>query len=159
MWLPTLGAIVSIGPPLPLSRGLSLVHLHFVFLFFECHSLFFVPAMSRDSNSAIVWAYPVDPVQFGAHLEAYISCKSAIQTLRLCHRYDNNAIIATLPTDLNFQKESLFSNLCNTTICLVLLLLFDNTVCCLSLHMDLSNDYLYLSQKPCNFLLCTNSDS
>jgi hypothetical protein len=65
--------------------------------------------MSRDSNSALVWAYPVDPVQFGAHLEAYISCKSAIQTLRLCHCYGNNAIIATLPLELIRQiEDSLF---------------------------------------------------
>jgi hypothetical protein len=45
---------------------------------------------------AVVWAYEVDPMKLGSHLEAYNVCRLLFQTLRLCHNYRKSAPVTGL---------------------------------------------------------------
>ena len=47
-------------------------------------------------DPAIVWAYEIDPVKLGSHLETYSACKPLFQTLRLCYKYKESALITSL---------------------------------------------------------------
>ena len=51
--------------------------------------------MARDyyEDPAIVWAYEVDPMELGSHLETYNICRPLFQTLRLCHKYGKSVPI------------------------------------------------------------------
>ena len=50
----------------------------------------------------VVWGLPVNPAQLGAHLEAYVEMKPAMDTLRLCNRFGRGqeAYITKLPQEL-----------------------------------------------------------
>jgi hypothetical protein len=58
--------------------------------------------MSRDDDEdpAMVWAYEVDPVKLGSHLDTYSVCKPVFQILRLCHKYGKPAPMAHLPLEV-----------------------------------------------------------
>ena len=67
--------------------------------------------MARDNyeDPAIVWAYEVDPVKLGSHLETYKICRPLFQTLRLCHRYGKSAPITGLPVEvLKMIEDEIF---------------------------------------------------
>ena len=67
--------------------------------------------MARDNyeDPAIVWAYEVDPVKLGSHLETYNICRPLFQTLRLCHKYRKSAPITGLPVEvLKMIKDEIF---------------------------------------------------
>ena len=55
----------------------------------------------------VVWGLPVNPAQLGAHLEAYVEMKPAIDTLRLCRRFGRGqkAYITKLPQELMSMIE------------------------------------------------------
>lgn len=55
--------------------------------------------MSRDDDEdpAMVWAYKVDPMKLGSHLNIYSVYKLVFQILRLCHKYGKPAPMAHLP--------------------------------------------------------------
>ena len=55
----------------------------------------------------VVWGLPVNPAQLGAHLEAYVEMKPAMDTLRLCNRFGRGqeAYITKLPQELTSMIE------------------------------------------------------
>jgi hypothetical protein len=60
-------------------------------------------------DPAIVWAYEIDPVKLGSHLETYSACKPLFQTLRLCHKYGESAPITSLPVEvLKMIEDEIF---------------------------------------------------
>lgn len=60
-------------------------------------------------DPAIVWAYEIDPVKLGSHLETYSACKPLFQTLRLCHKYRELVLITSLPVEvLKMIEDKIF---------------------------------------------------
>jgi hypothetical protein len=67
--------------------------------------------MARDhyEDPAIVWAYEVDPVKLGSHLETYNIYRPLFQTLRLCHKYGKSAPITGLLVEvLKMIEDEIF---------------------------------------------------
>ena len=59
-------------------------------------------SFESKTTMGVVWGLPVNPAQLGAHLEAYVEMKPAIDTLRLCNRFGRGqeAYITKLPQEL-----------------------------------------------------------
>ncbi|KAK5136084.1 hypothetical protein LTR08_004134 [Meristemomyces frigidus] len=73
---------------------------------------------SQRMEASLAWALPVDVVEFGAHLEAYVNLQPTLSMLRLCNRLGQgpDAAITRLPIELVDQIEaSLLHDECQKT--------------------------------------------